>query len=154
MCDDHPDRPATHRVQGETDSMGCEMIDMCDDCYSEYKKHADEPIVGCCDWCKAPNVRVREHRDYEEGTHGPVYDVCDVCIKKEAKQLADELNEIDNGLPMYDDGQDDGDDDAPEWNGPIIDGDQGLINEVANNVKNESSDPKRIPLSAWPFPVK
>ena len=26
MCDEHPDRPAVARVQGETDSFGCEMI--------------------------------------------------------------------------------------------------------------------------------
>ena len=30
MCDNHPDRLATHRVQGETDSFGSEMNDMCD----------------------------------------------------------------------------------------------------------------------------
>ena len=35
MCDDHTDRPATRRVQGETDSFGCEYIDMCDECHDK-----------------------------------------------------------------------------------------------------------------------
>jgi hypothetical protein len=29
MCDDHPDRPAVTRLQGETDSFGSEMHDLC-----------------------------------------------------------------------------------------------------------------------------
>jgi hypothetical protein len=28
-CDEHPDRPAVLRVQGETDSFGSETIDYC-----------------------------------------------------------------------------------------------------------------------------
>ena len=28
MCDEHPDRPAVARVQGETDSFGCELNDL------------------------------------------------------------------------------------------------------------------------------
>ncbi len=42
MCDDHQDRPATHRVQGETDSFGCEYIDWCDECYEGYLKYREE----------------------------------------------------------------------------------------------------------------
>src|SRR3954463_12051043 len=32
MCDQHPDRPAVARIQGETDSFGCEMNDLCQEC--------------------------------------------------------------------------------------------------------------------------
>ena len=35
-CDDHPHLPAAKRVQGETDSFGCEYIDMCQTCYDKY----------------------------------------------------------------------------------------------------------------------
>ena len=35
-CDDHPERPATVRVQGETDSFGCEYIDWCKECHDKY----------------------------------------------------------------------------------------------------------------------
>lgn len=45
MCDDHPDRPATHRVQGETDSFGCEYIDWCQECHDKYlaEREANPP---------------------------------------------------------------------------------------------------------------
>ena len=42
MCDDHQDRPATHRIQGETDSFGCEYIDWCDECYDKYLAYLQE----------------------------------------------------------------------------------------------------------------
>ena len=41
-CDDHPDRPATHRVQGETDSFGCEYIDWCQECHDKYLAYLAE----------------------------------------------------------------------------------------------------------------
>lgn len=37
MCDDHPDVPAVARVQGETDSFGCEMHDLCQACLDELR---------------------------------------------------------------------------------------------------------------------
>lgn len=44
-CDDHPDRPAVHRVQGETDSFGCEYIDWCQECYDKYQQYlCDNPV--------------------------------------------------------------------------------------------------------------
>lgn len=91
-CDTHPDRPATHRVQGETDSFGSEMIDMCDACYAEhvqYQRTRDRS--GVCDWCKNHKPRVIETRDYEEGMHGPVYLVCDACIQRRDESLREEL---------------------------------------------------------------
>lgn len=81
-CDSHPERPATHRVQGETDSFGSEMIDMCDECWAAYKEEAKKPNIGQCDWCKSREVALRPSRDYEEGMSGPVYYVCSPCITK------------------------------------------------------------------------
>ena len=39
MCDDHPDRKAVARVQGETDSFGSELIDMCQECLDEHRAY-------------------------------------------------------------------------------------------------------------------
>lgn len=38
MCDDHPDRPAVARIQGETDSFGSELWDLCEECRDEMQK--------------------------------------------------------------------------------------------------------------------
>lgn len=94
MCDDHPDRVAYKRVQGETDSFGCEMADMCKECYDTYKsEQKDTDHSGHCDWCKKHKPRVRPHRDFEEGSAGPVYDVCDDCIAREDARLKEELDD-------------------------------------------------------------
>jgi hypothetical protein len=97
MCDDHPDRPATHRVQGETDSFGCELIDMCDECHAEHKKEmaesAAERARGTCDWCRQPATDLRPRRDYEEGSSGRVYDVCGACVRRQNEEATRELEE-------------------------------------------------------------
>jgi hypothetical protein len=80
-CDDHPDRLATHRVQGETDSMGSEMADVCDECFSKFKVYTPEDSP--CDWCKKESTDLRPTRDYEEGMSGPVYYVCSPCRKRQ-----------------------------------------------------------------------
>lgn len=99
MCDDHPDRPAVARIQGETDSFGCEMIDMCQECFDAYREEIkNEDTSGVCDWCKQLVHHRRPHRDFEEGMTGRVYDVCDACIAKELEA------ELDYYLDYYDDG--------------------------------------------------
>ena len=76
MCDEHPDRPATHRMQGETDSFGCELIDMCDECHAEHKKemaaYREQTRHGQCEWCQKAATDLRDRRDYEEGSCGRV----------------------------------------------------------------------------------
>jgi hypothetical protein len=42
-CDQHPDRDAVARIQGETDSMGCEMHDMCEECAEEHRAYMRSP---------------------------------------------------------------------------------------------------------------
>jgi len=91
-CDQHPDRPAVVRVQGETDSFGCEMIDMCEECRQvdlEEQRTAD--TSGTCEWCKQHAPRLRNRRDYEEGMCGRVYQVCDACIQRENDDLEKEM---------------------------------------------------------------
>jgi hypothetical protein len=95
MCDNHQDRPATVRIQGETDSMGCEMWDVCAECAAAMTEAAKAARVGVCDWCKHEADDLREHRDWEEGSCGRLYDVCGACIRKENKRLKDELEEYD-----------------------------------------------------------
>lgn len=101
MCDRHPDRPAVRRVQGETDSFGAELHDMCQECLDEEARYRAEARTGCCDWCKKEATDLRDRRDYEEGMHGPVYRVCGACVKAENERLQEELDEY------YDDYYDD-----------------------------------------------
>lgn len=106
MCDDHPDRPAVSRVQGETDSMGCEMHDLCQECLDDMK--TAEPMRGHCDYCKTPDQVLRPRRDYEEGLSGPVYYVCEPCIVKDNARINEELADEGNGddWSWLDDGDD------------------------------------------------
>ncbi|MBA2412692.1 MAG: hypothetical protein H0V63_07680 [Burkholderiaceae bacterium] len=94
-CDDHPDRPAVARIQGETDSFGCEMNDMCAECADKHRAYLRSPEAaehrkGTCEWCKKPADDLRDRRDYEEGMSGRVYRVCGICVKKENDELAAE----------------------------------------------------------------
>ena len=91
-CDYHPGRPAVARIQGETDSFGCEMEDICQECVdqrrayrcSEAGKAEDRKWrTGICDWCKTEATDLSDARDYEEGMRGPVYRVCGACIKRQ-----------------------------------------------------------------------
>ena len=92
MCDDHPDRPAVRRVQGETDSFGAEYSDMCQECYDDYKNNRQD-YIGTCDWCDATDTKLIPHRDYEEGMSGRVYYVCSECIHREYERLKEELDD-------------------------------------------------------------
>jgi hypothetical protein len=104
MCDDHPDRPAVQRIQGETDSFGSEMHDLCQECLDEHlaaeAQYRAEARKGCCDWCKREATDLRNRRDFEEGMCGPVYRVCGACVKAENERLQEELDEYRND---YDD---------------------------------------------------
>lgn len=88
-CDSHPDRPAVRRIQGETDSFGCEMMDLCAECLAEIHRHAKRDRSGRCDWCKRGAADLRAKRDWEEGSHGPVYYVCGTCSAKHDKRVLD-----------------------------------------------------------------
>lgn len=92
VCDEHPDRKAVARIQGETDSFGAELNDMCQQCLDEYRaeiRNAD--TSGVCDWCHNFSLKLRPRRDYEEGFYGRVYEVCDDCIKRENDEAEKEL---------------------------------------------------------------
>ena len=95
MCDEHPDRPAVARIQGETDSFGCEMHDLCQECLDAERAYRNSPEAaewrkGTCEWCKNPADDLRDRRDYEEGNCGRVYRVCGACVKRDNEYWAAE----------------------------------------------------------------
>lgn len=84
-CDHHHARPAVARIQGETDSMGAELNDYCQECLDKYNaqiqaaRAAEQAgmVQNWCDHCKALiPARVWPCRDPDEGPAGPVYDLC------------------------------------------------------------------------------
>ena len=77
-CDAHQERPAVTRIQGETDSMGCEYIHVCQECLDTILSNQIETKIGCCEWCKN-TVELSTTRDYEEGPSGRLYWVCTPC---------------------------------------------------------------------------
>jgi len=94
-CDIHPDRPAVARVQGETDSMGAELNDLCSECLAAEREARLEGRKGNCDWCNLPFDDLCETRDYEEGVRGPIYLVCRPCRKRANDAAIEELERHD-----------------------------------------------------------
>lgn len=102
MCDEHPNRLALARVQGETDSFGCEYNDLCLECVNEERAARLADREGECDWCKNRATDLYNRRDYEEGMGGRVYRVCGECIRAENKRLEEEESYFDNEYDYYD----------------------------------------------------
>lgn len=93
-CDKHEDRPAVRRVQGETDSFGCEVFDLCAECWEQYREEmAKADTSGTCEWCKTVVEKLRPQRDWEEGMHGPVYYVCKTCADRQRDEALRYLEE-------------------------------------------------------------
>jgi hypothetical protein len=119
-CDQHEDREAVARIQGETDSFGCEYCMMCQECLDQHRAYraAELDKEKRCDWCGCMAKGVRPRRDIDEGQAGRLYDVCPACIDKENKRLAEELAENDRYRGDYDDLIDDDDDYVlnDDWN--------------------------------------
>lgn len=116
-CDEHPDRPAVRRVQGETDSFGCEMTDMCQQCYDEYIA-AKQAIggsfyLGSCGRCKSGTQQpLFPYRDWEEGSCGPVYYYCRSCRDELRKLDYEALDRMREDDVLYGSGDDFFDDDS------------------------------------------
>lgn len=92
MCDEHPSRPAVARIQGETDSFGAELIDCCAECRDEIRAAIRSDLSGRCDWCRQEASDLRNRRDYEEGSTGPVYQVCGQCRARQDNLLSTYTN--------------------------------------------------------------
>ena len=129
MCDDHPDRKAVARIQGETDSFGSEMHDLCQECADKMRAamRSPEARTGRCDWCKQDSTDLRNKRDIDEGMAGPVYRVCGACAKKYDAQIEEELRAYDNDYDDYDDDYPDDDfDECPTCKG------RGVVNPLTS----------------------
>ena len=84
-CDSegHENALAKVKIQGETDSFGCEFMYMCGECYEAFKnRDLTEERTGTCDLCKKHKTDLAPWRDVEEGMAGPVYSACDACVEK------------------------------------------------------------------------
>lgn len=113
-CDDHPDRPAVARIQGETDSFGSELVDLCQECLDAYNKYREQApaVTETCEWCGAVTTDCTHARDVDEGRAGPVYMVCAGCQRKQAERISEELSSLEaEDIPDYDDAFDDRTDD-------------------------------------------
>jgi protein-arginine kinase activator protein McsA len=86
------EKPATVRLCTESDSFGDELTPMCDNCLKEYQ--SQPPLEGYCDWCKKTAV-LSPMRDIDEGSHGPVYQVCQPCRNDYNAALDEEFDELD-----------------------------------------------------------
>lgn len=84
VCDEHADREATHRVVGETDSFGSEIMYMCDECYQEMQQQIEgqREAPRRCEICKEMKTNVSPMRDPSEGSYGPLYNTCIACAVK------------------------------------------------------------------------
>lgn len=80
-CDEHADRPAVARIQGETDSMGSEMFDVCQECLDKHvaAREAHKEELQWCSVHKGEGKNVQPYRDPDEGMSGPVYHGCESC---------------------------------------------------------------------------
>lgn len=95
MCGVHHTTPAVKRVQGETDSFGCEYAFMCQVCLDAYSEHQAVLLEEerFCDWCKTLTKGCAPTRDYDEGMSGPIYNVCPECRRKDAEAAQAEYDE-------------------------------------------------------------
>ena len=89
MCDDHPERAAVVKRQGETDSFGCEYFYQCQEC-SDKTDNEGNSRQGHCDRCSSQEVEVLPTRDLDEGSYGRVYWLCASCRKKQQEYYARE----------------------------------------------------------------
>lgn len=102
-CDDCG-KPATVRVQGETDSFGAEMEDLCAECAKRFRPGQSYLREGDCEWCNKPAIDRLPRRDYDEGMCGCVYLVCLACRERHRREVEADLEDCRN----YDDSVDEG----------------------------------------------
>lgn len=106
---------ADWKIQGETDSFGCEYFFLCNQC--EEKRNArrleeEEKRDGYCSYHKGMGSNLRLKRDIlGEGTSGPVYDMCEDCRKRLNEDAEAEARLSDNHDDDYEDSGDNARDD-------------------------------------------
>jgi len=82
-CDNHPERLAIARIQGETDSMGAELIDCCGPCAVNAREAAKLTAIDReCDRCHRLFDKLENYRDPDEGISGRLYQLCEGCANE------------------------------------------------------------------------
>lgn len=110
----------TWRFTRESDAAGDEFEYYCDqhiEALRQAKATAD--TSGVCQWCHSYYEQLSPRRDFEEGNHGPVYYVCQGCIRKRNDAIS-----MENASLREDAGEfEEFDDPEPE---PFIDPDEEM----------------------------
>lgn len=102
-CDDHPEANAAFRVQGETDSMGCEYHHLCASCTDAALLTDMIPKSGFCEWHKGEGQDLRPFRDMDEGMSGRLYITCMSCRDKVHAEAAAEMADRGDDYDWYED---------------------------------------------------
>lgn len=149
MCDNHPLFPAVARIQGETDSFGCEYFHACRECMDRHHLARLIPEDGFCDWHKGQGKDIRPFRDMDEGMSGPVYRTCGSCRSKAMEAARAELEEMDRNDPYrdvwFDDSGSDPDNEEQVDDEPMpitLDGKDYFVERVATRLS--LVDPKEF----------
>lgn len=107
------DVPAVKALCTESDSFGDEWLPMCQACYEIQQSKPEVPIISVCERCNTNNIEVKPRRDPEEGTSGPVYDMCNTCYNTMMSRFSEgcEVPENERDGDMWDGLPPDEDDD-------------------------------------------
>lgn len=83
-------KKAVLKIVNEVDSFGYETFCMCEEHAAEYEneKKEEEHQEQQCDWCFSMRRDVIPFRDWEEGSNGPVYEVCPDCRRANNESAA------------------------------------------------------------------
>lgn len=86
---------ATHQLCTESDSFGDELEHYCAEHIEAVRKEMEEApeVEEECNWCHKVAV-LSPHRDWEEGTGGPCYDLCSACRSKNIQAGIDDNDEL------------------------------------------------------------
>lgn len=104
MCDhEGHDHLAEVRIQGETDSMGCEFIDLCTPEADKLLAALRAPRDGYCEVHGGPGSDLKNWRDFDEGMAGRIYQACRSCRDEANKRAAEEYEEMRDYNAGFDD---------------------------------------------------
>lgn len=94
MCDVHMTRKAVTCIVGETDSMGSEVLSLCQECFDQYqqnkKQNKSPDELDYCEIHQGDGKNVKSFRDPEEGYYGRIYRACESCRKKIVERFVDD----------------------------------------------------------------
>ena len=105
---------ASFRMQGETDSFGCEYLDLCESCLNKTREEMHSQPCECC----GSTEKVRPWRDPEEGLCGPVYELCQSCRQRRDQEFLAYMGEEEDpsDYNWWSRDEEDGEEDWPfEW---------------------------------------